>query len=313
MDSVVRQQVERLKKELDRNDIRCLREKEINYGCQLVCTDDTAQATVAVYHGKKGLSVVIQGKDTPLKRMLTSLAGSAPAPQRGQAAGSSPVDEPLHPQGISCWMGCDESGKGDVFGPLVCAACLITAEEEHRLQALGVCDSKLLSDKAIAGLAQAIRTMLQDRCIVSVLQPEAYNTQYMRLRKQGKNLNHLLGSLHGQNINVLLSKHECPCIIVDKFGKDEYVLSALQEKARSHQIIQVTKGERDTAVAAASVLARHAFVEAMHGLAVRYGMVFPKGAYLGIHTAIQAFRKAYGDESLCQVGKLNFKNFDFLR
>ena len=42
-------------------------------------------------------------------------------------------------------------------------------------------------------------------------------------------------------------------------------------------------------------------------------MTFPKGAYMGIASAIAAFRKTYGDGELSSVGKLNFKNFDFLR
>ena len=90
----------------------------------------------------------MQGKDGALKQTLTALATGeraalpAAAPQGGSAG--------LHPQGISCWMGCDESGKGDVFGPLVAAACLIQADEEAPLRRLGVCDSKMLTDDAIA-------------------------------------------------------------------------------------------------------------------------------------------------------------------
>lgn len=313
MDKALQERVAQLKKALEAEAIQCIREKAINYGHQLHCGSGSDRATVNIYHGKKGFSVVIQGKKSLLTQRIEALTKGNPVPDKAVSAGSQTAMDGLHPAGIPCWMGCDESGKGDVFGPLVGAACLITKEEEGKLRELGVCDSKMLTDAKIAVLAKQIRDMLGERCRTTVLMPHEYNEQYNSLKKQHKNLNHLLGRLHGENICCLLSKYECPCIIVDKFGNEEYVLQALGRIAASHQIIQVTKGERDTAVAAASILARHGFVDAMKALSARYGMSFPKGAYLGIFSAIQAFDRAYGHEALAEVGKLNFKNFDFLR
>ena len=307
MDAMLTQVVKQFKEKLTKEGLRCLREKAINYGCQVVCTDGKHEGTVNFYHGKKGLSVVVQGKDDVLKHRLTAIA-------KGDSAAKAPEREaPFRPQGLPSWIGCDESGKGDVFGPLAAAACLITAEEDGKLRRLGVCDSKLLKDTSIADIARSIRAMLGERAVVTVMMPEEYNKAYKKLQSERKNLNHLLGRIHGHNIRVLLSKYECPCIIVDKFGKDEYVLAGLQEEAKTHCIIQIPKGERDTAVAAASILARQAFVEGMEALAAKYGMTFPKGAYAGIDGAICAFRKLYGDEEFHRVGNLNFKTFDFLR
>lgn len=311
MDNLLQKRVVQFKNALAEAGICCSREKDINYGHQLHCADGSHEATVNIYHGKKGFSVVVQGKESPFKHTVEALAQGVPVPKERDVSGA--VMDGLHPAGIPCWIGCDESGKGDVFGPLAGAACLITKEEEGKLQNLGVCDSKMLTDTKIAALAKAIREMLGDRCVTTVLMPKEYNVQYSSLKKQHKNLNHLLGRLHGENICRLLSKYECPCIIVDKFGKEEYVLQALGSIAASHQVIQVPKGERDTAVAAASILARNGFVEAMKTLSARYDMPFPKGAYLGISQTIQAFCSAYGSEALAEVGKLNFKNFDFLR
>ena len=309
MDSILTQVVEQFKENLTKEGLRSLREKAINYGYQVVCTDGKHEGTVNFYHGKKGLSVVVQGKDELLKHRLTEIAQGNSAAQTQEQVASAP----FRPQGLPSWIGCDESGKGDVFGPLAAAACLITAEEDGKLRRLGVCDSKLLKDTSIADIARSIRAMLGERAVVTVMMPEEYNEAYRMLRLERKNLNHLLGQIHGYNVRVLLSKYECPCIIVDKFGKDEYVLAELQEEAKTHRIIQIPKGERDTAVAAASILARQAFVEGMEALAEKYGMTFPKGAYAGIDGAICAFRKLYGDKEFYRVGKLNFKTFDFLR
>lgn len=332
MDKILENKVKAFKKALTAEGIPCLREKEINYGYQIVCgSKDTV--TVNIYHGKKGLSIVVQGKSSSLKqqvsRLLSTSEGHLTA-QRSTAdtvAGTKAVingDDfvglpqqdsgiSLHPEGISAWMGCDESGKGDVFGPLAAAACIITMAEESQLRSLGVCDSKLLDDRRIAVLAGKIKSLLEDRCIVHVLMPYEYNRCYDQMRRNHKNLNHLLGNVHAENIRVLLSKHDCPCIIVDKFGKEEYVLTGLKDITHSHTIIQVPRGERDVAVAAASILARQAFVEAMNELSHTYDMSFPKGAWLGISEAIHSFTCRYGEENLDHVGKLNFKNFDFLR
>ncbi len=308
MDARLQPIIAAFKKRLREENICCSREKEINYGYQIICTDGKIEGTINFYYGKKGLSVVFQGKDESFKKRL-SAAVYGTALQDDEPCRTDDV----HPAGISSWIGCDEAGKGDVFGPLVAAACLITAEEEKQLRSLGVCDSKLLNDAAAVKTGRKIRDLLADRCIVTVIMPQEYNDRYEQLRREKKNLNHLLGLLHGRNIEVLLSKYECPCIIVDKFGKEEYVLAALSEKAKKRQIIQVPKGERDIAVAAASVAARQAFIEAMASLASAYGIAFPKGAYAGISDAISEFRSRYGDEKLACVGKLHFRNFDFLR
>lgn len=318
MNAILSKHIAAFKAALQQEQIHVLREKEINYGWQIVCGRGDEQATANFYYGKKGLSSVIQGKEGALKVTLSGLAkntaghrtvcsGSAPARQ-----GSSSESIPL-PEGTQSWMGCDESGKGDVFGPLVCAACTVTQEEAAILQQAGVCDSKALSDTAIERLAEQIKDLLKNRWIVRVVMPEEYNLLYDTFRKRHQNLNHLLGYLHGQNIQMLLSKYDCPCIIVDKFGKEEYVLSGLDGLEKNHTVIQVPRGERDIAVAAASILARQGFVQAMAELEKKYGLSFPKGAYLGISQTIRAVLARHGAAVLAQVGKLNFKTFDFLR
>ena len=315
MDTILQQKINTVKANLAAKGIECISEKAINYGYQIVCRKGAHDVKVNIYHGKKGISVVIQGKEGPVKEEITVLAngtGQKPTVTKTRTVTTAQGDR-LHPAGITAWMGCDESGKGDVFGPLVGAACIVRADEEGALRALGVCDSKLLTDRQIATMAQGIRQIVGDRCIVQTLLPKEYNELYRKYKAKRKNLNHLLGDVHSRNIQCLLSKYECPCIIVDKFGKDEYVLQGLGALAQTHDIIQVPKGERDIAVAAASILARQGFVEAMKQLSAMYGMEFPKGAFAGIAGALRTFRQRYGDKDLVNVGKLNFKTFDFLR
>ncbi len=317
MDKVLQRVVAEIKRKLAAVNVRTDAGAAINYGWQLTGERDGETVKIAVYNGKKGIRFVVQGKESALKKEVEIFCtGEATAVKRVSStkrASFAPSGADLKPAGADCWIGADESGKGDVFGPLAAAACLVTAAEAAVLRTAGVTDSKLLTDAAVHDMAGKIRDMLGDRAVVTVYMPEEYNRLYGEYRAKGQNLNHLLGDLHGMNIRSLLNKDKCPCIIVDKFGRDDYVLNALGKAAQGRTVIQVPKGERDTAVAAASVLARAAFVRAMDRLEEKYEMSFPKGAFAGIDTALQAFRLTYGDNRLHEVGKLNFRTFDFLR
>lgn len=316
MDPRLKRRIADVKIDLSEADISVTDEKEINYGCKLTCTKGADKASVNVYYGKKGFSTVIQGKTSKLKDLLQTIMNKTHnknvniTSTKGMDRSGQGI---IRPDDVPSWIGCDESGKGDVFGPLCAAACLLTKEEEAYFQGLGVCDSKALTDRKILELDEEIRKRLGNRCVFKVLMPSEYNKAYDACRQRRENLNHLLGRVHGENILCLLSKYKCPCIIVDKFGKDEYVLRPLRQVAQDHRIIQVPRGERDTAVAAASIVARAAFVRAMETLQEQYDMVFPKGAYAGVSGALHEFRRRYGDDELYRVGKLNFKTFDFLR
>lgn len=70
-----------------------------------------------------------------------------------------------------------------------------------------------------------------------------------------------------------------------------------------------TKAEHTyPAVAAASVIARYAFLRCFDRMCERYDFHFPKGAGKKVDTAIAAFVSRHGKEALYQVGKLHFAN-----
>lgn len=308
MEGVLQAAVQDLVRLLQEKGWEVLNRKEINYGCQVVCRDNAGGQTQAniYYSKKKGLSFVAQGKDGNAAAALRRCWEES----RHGTGAAVPALQGIRP---SLRMGCDESGKGDVFGPLVVAACILTEEDAAQLRALGVRDSKMVRSTQIKRLAETIKTRLQDRYSVQVVMPQEYNRRYVCLAENGKNLNDLLGQLHARNIRRLLSKHKCPCIIVDKFGSERYVLQELGTLAKTHTVIQIPHGEADTAVAAASILAREAFVAAMEELRRLYGMSFPMGAAQGIQMAIDTFLSGHTAAELQQVGKLHFKTFNGVR
>ena len=199
------------------------------------------------------------------------------------------------------WIGIDESGKGDYFGPLVIAAVHVTPRLEEDLLALNVRDSKKISDGMIKKLEVDIKTLCRHSVIA--IGPERYNELYGKIR----NLNRLLAWGHAKALETLLEQVPCERAIADQFGDERLILNALQEKGRKITLEQRHKGEEDIAVAAASIVARAEFVRRLERLAAQWGMPLPKGASPAVELAAKAVVKKHGQEGLAKVAKLHFK------
>jgi ribonuclease HIII len=204
-------------------------------------------------------------------------------------------------------VGTDESGKGDYFGPMVVVAVLIDASTKAKLEALGVRDSKLLSDKRCRELATQIREICRGRYEEVEILPERYNELYQSFRKEGKNLNDLLAWGHARAIESLLERVSCTHAVADQFGDAYYTRSRLMEKGKELQLTQITKGERYLAVAAASILARERFLTRLEKLSQDYGVELPKGASEAVVLAAKRLADEKGSEELSRVAKLHHK------
>ncbi|MBR1977689.1 ribonuclease HIII [bacterium] len=200
-------------------------------------------------------------------------------------------------------IGVDESGKGDFFGPLCVAGVLLDEKQAQHLKEIGIKDSKKLDDKKILTLAQEIRKNSIYNTIH--ITPKKYNELYDKF----KNLNKMLAWGHSTVIENVLSQKSADFAICDKFGDEKFILSMLKEKGRQIQIIQETKAEADTAVAAASILARAEYVSQMGKLCTYYEMNFPKGASDKVIQAGHEFVKKYGIEEMHSVSKAHFKTY----
>ena len=206
------------------------------------------------------------------------------------------------PGGVALgWIGIDESGKGDYFGPLVIAAVHVTPLIAENLQALRVRDSKKIADSVIRTLEVDIKTLCHHSVIA--IGPERYNELYAKIR----NLNHLLAWGHAKALETLLEQVPCERAIADQFGDERLILDALQERGRQITLVQRHKGEDDIAVAAASIVARAEFVRRLERLAAQWGLPLPKGASQAVELAAKAVVKKHGQDGLAKVAKLHFK------
>lgn len=204
----------------------------------------------------------------------------------------------------SCYIGTDESGKGDFFGPLVVAGVLIDEKNRSLFIDLGIKDSKTLKDEAILKMAQQI----QKHSVYSVV--AISNAKYNELYAKFKNLNKLLAWGHARVIENILEKEACEYVLSDKFGDESLIQNALMKNGKSIKLEQRIKAESDIAVAAASVLARATFVQKMKYMENFYECRFPKGCNDGVKASAKDFIQKYGKERLIEVCKMHFKTYN---
>lgn len=204
-------------------------------------------------------------------------------------------------------IGSDESGKGDYFGPLVIGAVYVDERSQATLERIGIRDSKLLSDDAVARMAPQIR-----RAAVAIhvaIGPLRYN----ELHKEMKNVNRLLGWGHARAIENILSTHDSPWAVADQFGDRRFIELALFEKGKKIRLIQMPKAESDIAVAAASIVARQEFLSSLNRLGGSLGISLPKGASEAVIEVATEIAKRHGLNTLSTVAKLHFKTTDRVR
>lgn len=163
-------------------------------------------------------------------------------------------------EGYDYFLGSDETGKGEWYGPLVVVVAALTGEEILKLRLMGVRDSKSMKTTRI--METAVEIMEEEIPYHSIiLNPASYNKLYSEFEWEGKTLNDLMAWTHSRAIRELLGRLEFEKaeVVVDKFDqkKLESRLAGL-DKGRV-KVIQKTRGESETPVAAASIIAKYLF------------------------------------------------------
>jgi len=167
-------------------------------------------------------------------------------------------------------VGCDEAGKGELFGPLV-VACVYADEKCYReLLKLGLKDSKKLKPERILELSEKIKKVCGGR--IKVLMPQEYN----RLYKKFKNQNRLLESVYLELLEKLLEKKGAPKrVVVDRFSQK--IEKILKDKFPEIEFEVRTKGEEEPAVAAAAIVAKAERLKRLKELSGELGFEVKEG------------------------------------
>lgn len=254
---------------------------------------------VTVYH--KGPKVLIQGKNTEDFIRFTLEPEVLGVAKLG-------YEEILEPDKFEPHFGIDESGKGDFFGPLVIAGVFTNAEIARKLIAAGIMDSKRVTSPArIRKLAALIRATPGCTHEMVSIGPERYNQMHTSFG----NLNRLLAWGHARVIEKLATaRPDCPRALSDQFARPEVLQRALREKGLTLTLEQRTKGESDTAVAAASILARERFIDWIDQTSAACGVKLPLGASASVIQAARDLIALHGREALGKSAKLHFRTTD---
>ena len=250
---------------------------------------------VAVY--EKGPKAVIQGRG--LEEFITFILEP-----RVLGEARLGYEEVHSPELFEPHFGIDESGKGDLFGPLVIAGVYVNPEIARTLRDAGVQDSKAItSDKRIRDLAAVIRKARVPASVVTIAPPR-YNELY---RKIG-NLNRLLAWGHARVIEDLCGLcPECPRALSDKFADVRVLERALMDKGKKIVLDQRTKAESDYAVAAASILAREKFINWLDEAGKASGVELPRGVSARVKESAVTLIRTHGAEALDRHAKMHFK------
>lgn len=153
-------------------------------------------------------------------------------------------------------------------------------------------------------------TIGKGRFKITPLNPPRYNKLYAEFKAEGKNLNSLLAWGHTRSIEDLLEGGLKPrYAIVDQFADARYIEAKLLAETRQAglEIFQFPKAEANIAVAAASILARDAFLKWLARTSAELGVALPKGASPQVVEAAKQIARNGGREALAKVAKLHFK------
>ncbi len=270
--------------------------KNINYGTRykFIKGDDICSFTI-YYSDKKGITFV---KDKSIEeKNFQSLI-------RLLKYNNEKVEKRVS---FSKWIGTDEAGKGDYFGPLVVSGFFVENTEIDYLLELGVKDSKKLTDKKIEEIYETLVEKYGGNISVRLMMPSEYNKAISDYKNKKLTLNDLLGKLHSEVIIELYNKHNgVEGIITDQFTHQDKVHYLIKDSVNA-VYIQRTKAEDDIAVAAASIISRALFLRSIEEIKEKYKFNFIKGASAQVVTTAIEFCNIYGKEGLKNVAKTHFK------
>ncbi|UOR11980.1 ribonuclease HIII [Halobacillus amylolyticus] len=266
----------------------------------------TTNCTITAYQSGK---VLFQGK-----------APEAESNRWGKSTPSSPSSSTkthrFHPSDSlfsESHIGSDEAGTGDFFGPITVAAAYVKDHQIGQLKAIGVKDSKHISDKQITHIAKQIVDMNIPYSLLRL-----NNSKYNSWQEKGWTQGKMKTMLHHKALESLLTKifPEKPAILVDQFSQPTVYQKHLKSEGKTLQkdIYFMTKAESySTSVAVASIIARSSFVKAMDQIEMDTGLPIPKGASGTVDKAAAKIINVYGEEKLREIAKVHFATLEKAR
>ncbi|MDQ6939238.1 MAG: ribonuclease HIII, partial [Verrucomicrobiota bacterium] len=99
----------------------------------------------------------------------------------------------------------------------------------------------------------------------------------------------------------------CPRALSDKFADARVIERALQQHGKTIVVEQRTRAESDPAVAAASIIAREAFIDWLDRKGKALGQKLGRGVSAAVKDSAKGLVKEHGAEVLREVAKIHFR------
>lgn len=205
-------------------------------------------------------------------------------------------------------IGSDETGTGDFFGPITVAACFVSSDQLELVRELGVKDSKQLTDDLMRKIAPDLEATL----IHSVL--TVPNPKYNEIQQKGYSQGKMKAMLHNQALKNVLKKVDEKAydyILIDQFAERRTYYNYFENETEiiEDRVLFSTKAENiHLSVAAASIIARVAFLEEMDRMSKELGIELPKGASSKVDEVAARILLKHDEETLKNVTKWHFAN-----
>ncbi|REB06605.1 ribonuclease HIII [Sporosarcina sp. BI001-red] len=262
----------------------------------------TANASITAYRSGK---VLFQGGGAEMEAAKWASGDGVSATKKKAVVKGAALPDRLETLSV---IGSDETGTGDFFGPVTVCACYVRADQIPLVAELGVKDSKLLTDPYMRSIAPDLKSVVTYS--VLTLQNEKYNTVQAKGWSQGK----IKALLHNQAIRHVLNKLEDEhpdYILIDQFAERGVYYNYLKDEREivRENVLFATKAEGlHVAVAAASIIARVAFLDEMDRLSGLAGRTLPKGAGKKVDETAASILLSKGEPFLRSLTKWHFAN-----
>lgn len=213
---------------------------------------------------------------------------------------------PEYWEDVHTQIGSDEVGIGDFFGGFYVAGVYLEPKDVLYIDELGIADSKKMTDTKILEVGPLLRERL--KCHVISASAKKIN----ELCNKGWSTHKIMANLHNLTHQKLIEKNHLDrnvTIYVDQF-EAEGVYRRYAENIVKNTIVFQTKGESYyPSIAAASVLARYAFLKEWEEMEKKLGCTIPKGAGTSVDKVFIELVKTKGLDYMKDYVKTLFRNY----
>ncbi len=207
-------------------------------------------------------------------------------------------------------LGIDDAGRGPVIGPMVLAGCLIDEVMEKEFKKLGVKDSKQLTPKRRAFLADVVREKAENFEVVVVYPDEIESNNI-----SGTKLNEVEAIACAEIINRINKGYDkikvvldCPSTGINKWR--DFLKTKITDLSNLEVVCEHKADVNHVAVSAASIIAKDVREKEMTILKEKYGPEIGSGYSSDPYTIkfLEKHAHKYKDDGLFRKTWATWKN-----